>query len=80
MSYGLSCVVSDIPANRNVALDEERFFPPGDIKALSEKILKFANSPMREDEKQKQIEMIAEKYNWDTIAEQTLAVYKKVLE
>jgi alpha-maltose-1-phosphate synthase len=38
MSYGLSCIVSDIPANREVGLPEESYFKAGDINAVAEKI------------------------------------------
>ena len=46
MSYGLSCVVSDIPANREVQLSEERYFKPGDVKALGLKIKQFIGEKM----------------------------------
>ncbi|MBU4304332.1 MAG: glycosyltransferase [Candidatus Omnitrophica bacterium] len=75
MSYGLSCVVSDIPANRNVELPDERFFKPGDVRALSEKISRFISNPLTEKEKQAQISMIAKNYDWDSIAEKTMDVY-----
>ena len=79
MSYGLSCIVSDIPANRNVKLPDERFFKPGDIKGLAEKISVFIDKPLSEEEKKRQVDMISEKYDWAKIAVSTLEVYKKVL-
>ncbi len=78
MSYGLSCIVSDIPANRSLELDDDRFFEAGDVKALSEKIKEFLNKPWGEEEKTKQIGLIAGKYNWDKIADETLKVYKHI--
>lgn len=78
MSYGLSCVASDIPANRNVELSEDRFFRVGDVKLLTAKIKEFINKPWGENERKKQISIIAEKYNWDRIAHETLKVYKQV--
>lgn len=78
MSYGLSCIASDIPANRNVELTEDRFFKAGDVKSLSQKIREFINKPWREEEIRKQIDMIAEKYSWKKIADETLKVYKKI--
>jgi glycosyltransferase involved in cell wall biosynthesis len=77
MSYGLSCIASDIPANRNIELDEDRFFKAGDIDSLSQKIREFINKPW-EEERKKQIDMIAEKYSWKKIADETLKVYKKI--
>lgn len=79
MSYGLPCVVSDIPANREVGLSEDRFFKPGDIKSLSGKIKEFINKPMSEGEKRSQIKLIAEKYDWTDIAKRTMEVYEKVI-
>jgi glycosyltransferase involved in cell wall biosynthesis len=77
MSYGLSCIASDIPANREVGLPEERLFKAGDIQALSIKIIEYIKKPMDAEEKAQQIKLISEKYNWDKIAEKTLDVYKK---
>lgn len=79
MSYGLSCIVSDIPANRNVELSEDRFFKAGDIKALADKMREFSNKPRGDEEIKKQISTIAEKYNWEKIAERTLEVYKAMV-
>ena len=78
MSYGLSCIVSDIPANREVGLPEERYFKAGDIEGLSSKIKEFAAKPMTEEQKSRQIELLKQKYNWDKIAEETLKVYQEI--
>ncbi len=80
MSYGLSCIASDIPANRCVALNEERYFPAGDISALIHKLKKFMDSPLTEGEKKKQIGTIAENYDWEKIADRTLRVYRAIGE
>jgi glycosyltransferase involved in cell wall biosynthesis len=79
MSHGLKCVVSDIPANKSVGLPVERYFKTGDVKELSEKIRESISSPLSESERAAQIGMVAEKYDWERIADQTLSVYKKVL-
>lgn len=78
MGYGLSCIASDIPANRNVELSEDRFFKAGDVMSLTAKIKEFINKPLKEEERKKQIDIIAEKYNWDKIANETLKIYKQV--
>ncbi len=59
MSYGLSCIASDIPANREVGLSEDRFFTPGDVEGLAEKIREFIDRPLSEEEKKRQIRMMA---------------------
>ena len=79
MSYGLSCVVSDIPANREVGLPEERLFKAGDITALAGKISEYTEKPLNSEEKTLQIKSISDKYDWDKIAEKTLEVYKKAI-
>lgn len=77
MSYGLSCIVSDIPANREVGLSEERYFKAGDIEGLAAKIKESIDQPMEEKERASQISGIAAKYDWDKIAEETLEVYRR---
>ena len=79
MSYGLSCIASDIPANCNVELDKDRFFKTGDTVSLESKIREFLNRPWREDDKKKQLNLITEKYSWAEIAKKTLIVYKRVI-
>ena len=78
MSYRLPVLVSDIPANKEVALSPERFFRCGDLKELQEKIELLLEQGLSEKEWQSYELQINEKYNWRKIAEQTLAVYKKV--
>lgn len=80
MSYGLSCAASDIPANRNIGLPDSRFFKPGDAQELSAKITKFMECPLTDEEKIRQINMVAEHYDWEDIADKTEAVYKQVLK
>lgn len=77
MSYGLSCIASDIPANRNVELSGDRYFKAGDINALSEKINEFIGKKISEEEKKVQLKIINEKYSWEKIANMTLEVYKR---
>lgn len=79
MSYGLSCIASDIPANKNVGLLEDRFFKAGDVKALAIKIKEFVDKSLIAEEKRRQINMVAERYDWERIAEKTMEVYIKVL-
>ncbi len=75
----MNCIVSDIPADRAVDLDNERYFKPGDIEGMAAKIEEFIQKPLDADVMERQIEMIREKYDWEKIAENTLEVYKNVL-
>jgi len=79
MSYGLPCIASDIRGNRNVELSDDRFFEAGNFKELAMKIEKLVHEGSNVDQKTKQIDIIAEKYDWENIAGRTLAVYQKVL-
>ena len=67
MSYGLSCIVSDIPANREVELAQERYFKPGDVEGLTSKIREFIDKPLSDEENRQQRDLIAQRYNWDRI-------------
>lgn len=79
MSYGLPCIASDIPANRNLPLAEINFFKKGDINALSQKIDEFIYSDWDEQKGLSQRNLIYELYNWRKIAEKTMEVYKNLI-
>lgn len=79
LSYGLSVLVSDIPANKEVTLPDERYFRCGDVNDLKEKMEVLLEKDLTETERQEIREQIEEKYNWDRIAEQTIEVYRKAI-
>lgn len=79
MSYGLSCVASDIPSSIDARIDKSRLFKPGDTKALSCLIVRYMDSPLTPEEKQTQFSVVADLPDWDRIAQLTYGVYKKVL-
>ncbi len=65
MSYGLSVLVSDIPANLEVGLAKERYFKCGDVTDLKEKIEYHLDRPVTVEEKSVFRTWIQEKYNWE---------------
>ena len=72
MSYRLPVIVSDIPANLEVGLEKDVYFPMGNVEALKEKLQKNVDkeyAPIRYD---------MTKYNWDTIAEQIAQLYQSI--
>ena len=80
MSHGLPVLVSDIPANKEVGLANDQYFRCGDVTELSEKMEKHLSKEMTAGERDALRAEIAEKYDWDRIAEQTIEVYHKVTE
>ncbi len=79
MSYGRPVLVSDIPANKEVDLSSERYFKCGNVTDLQRKMETLLEKDLSEIEKRDLRLQIAEKYNWLTIAEQTIEVYRKVI-
>lgn len=74
MSYGVPVIVSDIPANLEVGMPTEDYFPCGDVAALAERLKSVIDSPL------KHVEYNMGKYDWDGIAEQVMEVYKHLSE
>ena len=79
MSYGLSCIASDIEGSRNVGLSNDRYFKTGDVKTLTAKINGYINKQFTQEERERQIRSITEKYDWDKITDMTMEVYKQVM-
>lgn len=80
MSYGLSVLVSDIPANKEVGLPKDRYFKCGDTAELKGKLSLLLDKKLSETDGEKMRKQIARKYNWDDIADQTINVYRKALK
>ena len=73
MSYHLPVVVSDIPANLEVGLPKENYFPCGDVDALARKLEAIVTAPYR------RVDYDLGKYDWDRIAGQVMQVYANIL-
>lgn len=74
MSYGLDVLTSDIPANRIAQLEEDDFFAVGDTDTLARKITERLSSATPRTPRAYDLSP----YDWQTIAEKTLAVYRRV--
>ncbi|OUS01652.1 glycosyl transferase family 1 [Flavobacteriales bacterium 33_180_T64] len=72
MSYNLDVLVSDIPANIEVALDNKYYFNVGNIEAITTSIINALETPERSIDNSK---LMHQKYNWDNIAKETIEVY-----
>ena len=78
MSYGNCCLVSDIPENTEVVEDCGITFEKSNVKSLREKLEFLIDNPQYvEKMKEKSTEFICSKYNWDSVVDSTLALYKK---
>lgn len=72
MSYDLSVLVSNIPANLEVGLNSESYFPVGNEKKLMEKIKSIIDTiPIK-------YKYNLEDYRWRNIANQTIKIYEKL--
>jgi len=80
LSYGLNVLVSDIPANLEVSLNECHFFECGNVGVLSEHLKTLPNDGVEEGYQQSISEMLNKKYNWERIAQQTIDVYKTTIK
>ena len=67
MSYGLPVIVSDIPANKEVELPQERYFRCGDVGDLKEKMEVLPEKGLSEREGKEIRRQIEDKYNPSTI-------------
>jgi glycosyltransferase involved in cell wall biosynthesis len=79
LSYGLLVLASDIPANLEVGLRAEHYFPLGDVSALAQMLRKFSAGKSDEQLGAEVRNWVKQRYNWERIAEQTLGVYEKMI-
>jgi glycosyltransferase involved in cell wall biosynthesis len=79
LSYGRSCLASDIPANREVPLAQDRYFTPGHITGMASKIKQFLKKADTIEDRQLRIQAVRTNYDWGRIARMTLSVYRECL-
>lgn len=74
MSYNIDVLVSDIPANLQIGLDEDDYYPVGDEEELKGKIkIKLSGIKNRSFG-----ELLSSKFNWDEIARETNIIYENL--
>lgn len=77
MSYGNCCLISDIPECTEVCEDKAVSFKRGNEKDLREKLqILLENKESAYKYKQEAAEFICNKFNWNDIVSETLALYK----
>ena len=79
LSYGLTPLVSDIPANKEVGLDQKYYFRCGSVDDLRGRLSDLMSHDIEDAEKKKFQSMVAQRYNWSEISRQTIAVYARLL-
>ncbi len=78
LSYGLPVVASDIPANLEVGLPADHYFPLGNVKALAGCLAHFAQVPQTTEMREVRRQWVSTRYDWRDIARRTLAVYREI--
>lgn len=78
LSYGLPVIASDIPANLEVGLPEDGYFPLGDVEALASRLQDQVGREEAPSVRAARREWVVSRYDWQVIARQTLGVYRQV--
>jgi len=78
LSYGLPVLASSIEAHVEIGLDKLSYFPVGDIPALASSLRRLTQLPLDRYAGELRAQQVAATYDWDRIAERTLAIYHRV--
>ncbi|HFU2770952.1 TPA: glycosyltransferase family 4 protein, partial [Klebsiella michiganensis] len=73
MSWSLPVIVSDIPANLEIGLPAEVYFPTGNVAALAQKLQSWRG------EETADYSQLMPKYRWPDIAAKTAQVYQRLM-
>ena len=77
LSYGNCCLTSDIPECADLLAGHGLTFRAGDADDLAEKLQQLIDDPaLVERCRTGAADSICEKYNWDSVVAQTLALYR----
>ncbi|MCX6798372.1 MAG: glycosyltransferase family 4 protein [Candidatus Falkowbacteria bacterium] len=80
MSYGLTCLVSDIEANKEAIADTGLSFKNKDYNDLKNKLIELLDKPeLARDLGVKAFARAQKDYDWDDINQQTISIYKNLL-
>jgi glycosyltransferase involved in cell wall biosynthesis len=74
MSYDLPVIVSDIPANLEVGLNQSCYFETGNVEQLKDRLLDVLSKEVY------RIKYDMQQYNWDDIAKQVYGVYQLTIK
>lgn len=79
LSYGLPVLASDIPANLEVGLPAEHYFPLGDSEVLADRIRRLSIENMTMITRESSRLWVTQRYDWRDIAKKTLDLYASCL-
>lgn len=79
LSYGVPVLASAIPANLEIGLQSTNYFPLGDIDELGRRMKTVSEQKMDSASKAERRRWVAERYDWDRIAVQTLDLYSRII-
>jgi glycosyltransferase involved in cell wall biosynthesis len=79
LSFGLPVLASDIPANLEIGLGQERYFPLGDVAELAGQLRRSTSEGFEGHKREAQRAWVRDHYDWDVIAESTRTVYQRVI-
>ncbi|HEY8096857.1 MAG TPA: glycosyltransferase family 4 protein [Methylobacter sp.] len=79
LSYGLPVLASDIPANLEVGLSPEHYFPLGGIDALADRIRLQSTKDLTAVARESTRVWVTQRYDWHDIAEKTVRLYDSCL-
>jgi glycosyltransferase involved in cell wall biosynthesis len=80
LSYGLPVIASDIPANLEVGLEPDSYFPLGDVAELARSLERMAANSKIVESREARRRWVESRYDWDKIAGQTVEVYRAMFE
>jgi len=80
LSYGLPVLASDIPAHRECPLDQDAYFPMGNIRRLVDGMRSAIAEPITTADRERRRAIVAALCDWDAIARETLGVYRRATQ
>jgi glycosyltransferase involved in cell wall biosynthesis len=80
LSFGLPVLASDIAANLELDLSHDSYFRMGDVDDLAAALRRTVALAQNFEQRQRRMAWVMATYDWDRVAEQTLQVYRAVLD
>ena len=79
VALGVPVIASDLPAHREIGLEDRDLFPPGDGRALAARMRRALDEPKAARRRAAELRPLAENFSVERLLEQTLAAYRAVV-